>query len=107
MGKGDKGKQEFMTGYRPVVRAREGRMGASQVCYLRYMCNGTSVLFRGSGKVSKQKEGELLRTRGAGVDLRSYRCVGNKPIRREITEDGRLRDCVWMTEDKGCATFRI
>ena len=26
MGKGDKGKQEFMTGYRPVVRAREGRM---------------------------------------------------------------------------------
>ena len=26
MGKGDKGKQEFMTGYRPVVHAREGRM---------------------------------------------------------------------------------
>ena len=26
MGKGDKGKQKFMTGYRPVVPAREGRM---------------------------------------------------------------------------------
>ena len=26
MGKGDKGKQKFMMGFRPVVRAREGRM---------------------------------------------------------------------------------
>jgi len=26
MGKGDKGSQTFMVGYRPVVRAREGRM---------------------------------------------------------------------------------
>src|SRR6478609_7089266 len=26
MGKGDKGRQEYMTGYRPVVHAREGRM---------------------------------------------------------------------------------
>ena len=26
MGKGDTGKQVFMSGYRPVVRAREGRM---------------------------------------------------------------------------------
>jgi hypothetical protein len=29
MGKGDKGRQVFMTGYRPVVRAREGRCSAS------------------------------------------------------------------------------
>ena len=26
MGKGDKGKQKFMVGFRPVVRAREGPM---------------------------------------------------------------------------------
>ena len=48
----------------PRTRAMADRtsMGAAQVCYFRYMCNGTSVLFRGSGKVSKKKEGELLRT---------------------------------------------